>query len=214
MRQIGCSYGHPEWVTAVAFREEDGPMAVVAVNQTAEEQVFTLRCGDRSTECRIPAQAVATMVSGITGDMESGYPGVDDAPEPPFAHVPAWDLSPTDLWFEEPCRAGEEIRFRVRITNVGDAPTPPNVTAVVDLLMDGDYRAARCYGTVPVLAPGESIVWKTNAPVYDASGTGCKTTWTALAGWHDFMAFMQVGNVPQQENPYNNRCCREYFFEA
>ncbi len=37
-------------------------------------------------------------------------------------------------------------------------------------------------------------------------------TWTATAGWHTIMAFMTVGGSAEKENPYNNRCSKEFFF--
>ncbi len=44
-----------------------------------------------------------------------------------------------------------------------------------------------------------------DGPVADA-------TWTATAGWHTIMAFMTVGESAERENPYNNRCSKEFFF--
>jgi hypothetical protein len=64
----------------------------------------------------------------------------------------------------------------------------------VDILLDGDFRIGRVQATVPVMQPGETRVFRNKLPVYDASGTGSKTTWTAVGGWHDFMALMHVGN--------------------
>ncbi len=212
MRRVACTYGHPKWVTATAFQAEDGQIAVVVVNQTKQVQRFRLQCGAWAADCRAEAGSTATFC--FTPDPQMSRVRVSDAPAKKISEKPMWDLSPVDFWFDEALKAGEEIRFKVRIANVGQAATPPNVTAVVDFLLDGDYRAARSYDTVPVLAPGESVVFQAKAPIYDASGTGCKSTWTALAGWHDIMAFMTVGNTIEKENPYNNRCSKEFFFDT
>ncbi len=210
MRRIDCTYGHPRWITAVAFQAEDGTVAVVAVNQTERTQEFRLQCSNKAAACSIPACSVAT----YTFIPEAGLPVVpiSAAPKKRIDEDPMWDLTPVDFWFDQEARAGEEIRFHVRVRNVGNAPTIPNVTAVVDFLLDGDYRIARSYDTVPILKPGEEVIFHAKAPVYDASGTGCKSTWTATQGWHDIMAFMTVGGSLEKEDPYNNRCSKEFYF--
>ena len=84
------------------------------------------------------------------------------------------------------------------------------MTAAVDFLLDGDFRVGRAYGTIKPLKPGESVILKANTPLPDVSGTGVKTTWTAVKGVHDFMALLNIGNCwPPEQNEYNNRLCIE-----
>lgn len=214
MRRIGCSYGHKKWVTATAFQGEDGHTAVVAVNQTGTAQSFLLRCGGKALGCAIPAMSAATYEFTADAPMLDGSVAVADTREKCFYEAPVWDLFVKEITFDGPAKAGEELRFSAEIGNEGNAPTPPGMTATIDILLDGDLRIGRIYATIPVMQPGETMALPTNAPVYDVSGTGCKTTWTATAGWHTVMALLNTGNsYPPEENEYNNRCCREFFFE-
>ncbi len=208
MRRIGCGYGHPRWVTAAAFQDGDGTIAVVTVNQTGADQNFVLRCGGKALGCAVPAMAVATYEFMPDAQMLAACPG--PAPQKRFYEPPVWDLAVEEIGFAGEAKAGSELRFSAALRNVGSAPTPPNVTATVDILLDGDLRIGRIYATVPVLRPGEALRLPVNAPVYDVSGTGCKRTWTATGGYHTIMALMFVGNCyPPEGNDYNNRCCRE-----
>lgn len=210
MRRIDCTYGHKRWITATAFMAEDRSAAVVTVNQTAQEQSFRLQYGGLAADCCIPPMSVATYCFAI--DPQQPALPIAAAPRKKIEEKPIWDLTPVDFWFDQEAVAGEEIRFHARVRNVGTAPTVTNLTSVVEFLLDGDYRAAKSYDTVPILAPGEEAVFTAKAPIYDASGTGCKSTWTATAGWHTIMAFMTVGGSAEKENPYNNRCSKEFFF--
>ncbi len=215
MRRIACTYGHEKWVTATAFQDGGGQIAAVIVNQTNAAQSFVLRCGGKALGCSIPAQSVGTYLIEPDAQMLTGEPKPLDAPQKRFYKPPVFDLFAEEIFFNEPARAGEEIRFRVKVKNVGGAPTLPNTTVTIDILLDGDLRIGRAYATVPVMQPGQTVEFAANAPVYDVSGTGCKSTWTAVSGWHDFMALMNVGNCfPPEKNQYNNRCCREFFFES
>ena len=87
---------------------------------------------------------------------------------------------------------------------------PKREKAAVDFLLDGDFRIARAYATIRPLQPGQSVTLKANTPLPDVSGTGVKTTWTAVPGTHDFMALLNTGNCfPPEQNEYNNRLCTE-----
>ena len=196
-----------------AFQNDEGRIAVVTVNQTGTDQSFVLRCGAKALDCAVPAMSVATFEFLPDADMLGTLPA--EPPVKQFSQQPVWDLSVEDLRFEGKAEAGEELRFFVTIQNAGNAPTLPNTTATIDVLLDGDLRIGHIYATIPVLKPGETLCLQTNAPVYDVSGTGCKRSWTATAGWHTFMALMYVGNCfTPEENEYNNRCCREFFIEG
>ncbi len=210
MRRIACDYGDPRWVTATAFQEGNGRIAVVTVNQTGADQRFTLRCGGKALGCVLAAQSVATYEFVPEADMLGASPG--PAPQRCFAEPPVWDLAVEDVGFTGTPEVGGELRFFAQLRNAGTAPTPFNTTATVDILLDGDLRIGRAYKTIPVLQPGEGLRVLTNAPVYDVSGTGCKRSWTATGGFHTIMALMYVGNCyPPEKNEYNNRCCREIF---
>ena len=211
MRQIECSYGHPKWITAAAFQDGDGSIALVAVNQSGADQSFALHCGGKALCCGVPAMSVATFEFEPDGDMKNA-PAPGPAPEKKFYEPPMWDLAAEDLSFEGEAKAGEELRFTIKAVNRGDASTPKNASASIDILLDGDHRIARIYATIPELEPGGSVTLRANSPVYDVSGSGCKSTWTAAPGWHSFMALMNVGNCwPPEKNEYNNRCCGEFF---
>ncbi len=60
--RVGCSVGSTDRVTAVAFKNEDGKVACVLVNQTEEDQPFQIGQGERSFSSVVPAKAVATYV--------------------------------------------------------------------------------------------------------------------------------------------------------
>jgi hypothetical protein len=144
--------------------------------------------------------------------MLDGSVTVADSPEKSFDEPPVWELSPVEIGYERE-KDGSEIRFRVKVKNIGDAPTPTNATVTVEILMDGDFRIGRIFATVPPLAPGGELWLAANAPVYDASGTGCKTTWTAVPGWRTIMALLNAGNCyGYVGNTYRTRCCREMMF--
>lgn len=212
MRRIGCTYGHKKWVTATAFQEEStGEIALVVVNQTGTSQSFDLRCGSKVLAAGLPGKSVATWIFTPDGAMLDGSVTVDGAPEKVIYEMPVWDLEPVDLFFEEPAKAGTEIRWKVTVRNVGTAPTPERATVAIDILLDGDFRIARVYADVPVLQPGQDAVFAAYTPIFDTTGT--KSTWTAKAGWHDVMALMTVGNCFAEENTLNNRYCKEFYFE-
>ena len=209
MRLVDSKLGHRKWLTQAAFSDADGNLVSVIVNQTAEAKTCALRVGNLQQRVVVPGMAVCACL--ISADEYASVDRFDVvAPEKRVAEPPRFDLEPVRMDFAGPARAGEEVRFRVELRNVGDAPTPPNLTAAVDFLMDGDFRIGRAYGTLSPLQPGESAVLSANTPLPDASGTGVKTTWTAVRGVHDFMALLNVGNCyPPEENEYNNRLCIE-----
>ena len=212
MRRIGCTYGHAKWVTTTAFQDEaTGEIAVVAVNQTGTSQSFNLRCGGKVLAAGLPGKSVATWVFTPDGAMLDGSVKVADAPQKVIYEQPTWDLEPVELFFDEPAKAGTEIRWKVEVKNVGNAPTPERATVAIDILLDGDFRICRVYADVPVLQPGQSHVFAAYTPIFDTTGT--KSTWTAKAGWHDVMALMTVGNCFAEKNTRNNRYCKEFYFE-
>ena len=61
-RRIACPQGSPEKLTFVAFRNPEGSVVVVAVNQTAGSQPVTLQFREQTVSASIPAKTVATFV--------------------------------------------------------------------------------------------------------------------------------------------------------
>lgn len=58
--RIGSTYGSPETVTNVAFRNPDGSLVMVVINQTAEEQTFRVLCEGKQFTAALPAGTVGT----------------------------------------------------------------------------------------------------------------------------------------------------------
>lgn len=209
MCQAGSKYGHAKWLTQVAFSDDEGNIVSVIVNQTAASQYCTIRVGSREQLICVPAMAVSACVIAAD-EYASDEDLTSTAPEKQITEAPAFDMEPVNMYFDEPAAAASEVRFKVELKNVGNADTPENMTAAVDFLLDGDFRIGRAYATIKPLKPGESVVLSANTPLPDVSGTGVKTTWTAVKGVHDFMALLNVGNCyPPEANEYNNRFCME-----
>ena len=209
MRVVSSKYGHRRWITQASFADETGNIVSILVNQTREPQRCILRTGCLEGALTVPPMSVSACVIGSKerGSVDLATPA---APEKIIAEPPRFDMAPVRLRSETPLAAGQEARLCVELKNVGEAPTPVNMTAAVDFLLDGDFRIGRAYGTIPPLAPGESHVLHANTPLPDAAGTGIKTTWTAVSGIHTLMALLNVGNCfPPEENEYNNRLCVE-----
>ncbi len=58
--RIGCTFGTPETLTAVAFRNPDGQIVAVVVNQTEEDRPFKFVFGTEQVEAVLPAGTVGT----------------------------------------------------------------------------------------------------------------------------------------------------------
>ncbi|MBQ4227868.1 MAG: hypothetical protein II697_06645, partial [Clostridia bacterium] len=200
MRFCPSKYGHKKWLTHAAFADASGSITSILINQTDRAQSCTLRVGNKAQRLLIPALSVCACTID-PGEYDAKEAPLICAPEKQFTEKPAFDLAPTRLFFESAPAAGREARFCVELKNVGTAPTPENLTAAVDFLLDGDFRVARAYATIRPLQPGQSVTLKANTPLPDVSGTGVKTTWTAVQGTHDFMALLNTGNCfpPEQK---------------
>ncbi len=59
--RVECPFGEASALTAVAFRNPNGGMAVVLVNQTAESQPFCITVGQHSCTGTVPDKCVATV---------------------------------------------------------------------------------------------------------------------------------------------------------
>ncbi len=209
MRVVGAKYGHRRWITQASFADEAGNIVSILVNQTGEPQRCVLRIGNLEQELSVPPRSVSACVIDAK-EREAPEPRTPAAPEKSITEPPRFDMTPVMLWSETPLVAGQEALFCVTLKNVGNASTPVNMTAAVDFLLDGDFRIARAYGTIPPLNPGETCVLRANTPLPDVAGTGVKTTWTAVPGVHELMALLNIGNCwPPEENEYNNRLCVE-----
>ncbi|MGI6672552.1 MAG: glycoside hydrolase family 30 beta sandwich domain-containing protein [Christensenellales bacterium] len=202
-------YGHSKWLSQAAFVDENGDVVSIIVNQTNEAQQCNVRIGNKGQYLIVPPMSVNACVIAATE-----YSSEDKldiyVPEKQIHETPVFDMEPVRMYPDEPPVAGKEVRFKVELKNAGNAATPENMTASVDFLLDGDFRIGRAYGTIKPLQPGESVILSANTPLPDLSGTGVKTTWTAVRGEHDFMALLNIGNCyPPEENEYNNRLCME-----
>ena len=108
----------------------------LAVFQTGASQSFNLRCGSKVLAAGLPGKSVATWIFTPDGAMLDGSVKTADAPEKVIYEMPVWDLEPVELFFEEPAKAGTEIRWKVKVRNVGTAPTPEQATVAIDILLD------------------------------------------------------------------------------
>ena len=59
--RIECPFGNASALTAVAFRNPDGTIAVVLVNQTSQEQSFCIQFGQHACTGTVPDKSVATV---------------------------------------------------------------------------------------------------------------------------------------------------------
>ncbi|WP_433040337.1 ricin-type beta-trefoil lectin domain protein [Dactylosporangium sp. CS-033363] len=82
-QRVSTGYGSTGSVTNVAFRNPDGTLVTVVVNQTSASQAFTLRVGSQQVSSTLPAKTVGTYLwagadsgtpTGRTGQI-SGYGG-------------------------------------------------------------------------------------------------------------------------------------------
>lgn len=209
MVRCDSTAGHPGWVTSVAFKDrQDGRLAVVVVNQTEEEQSFTLRVGGGEVGVSQPAQSVATYEVTPGELLSDGACAVCEAPAQTPPKPLAFDLEPQEIYLNGPAVAGEELLLSCRVRNVGNAPTPEDMTAIVQFSEDGDCLIARGALRCPVLQPGEDVVVEANIPY------GLKVTWTAEAGYHNLFAYVSAGNCYPERNRNNNRLGVEIYFEA
>lgn len=58
--RIGSTYGSPGTVTSVAFRNPDGELVIVVINQSETEQPFRILCGGRQFKAVLPPLTVGT----------------------------------------------------------------------------------------------------------------------------------------------------------
>ena len=207
MERVDCTYGHREWVSAVAFRDgADGEIAMVVVNETDEVQSFNIQFGGQAVSAELPPLSVGTWCFTPDDAMKDEHFAVADAPAKVIPVAPTWDLQPTDIWFDEPCESGREIRLRARVRNVGDAPTPKDATIFVQFSLDGDEQIARAYRDCPVLQPGDEVELISNVPYQR------KYTWTSEPGTHLIMGVVRMGNAFAEVNVHNNRIGKDFTF--
>jgi glucosylceramidase len=70
-RRVATGYGSTGTVTDVAFRNPDGTLVTVVVNQTSASQAFTLRVGTQQIQSTLPAKTVGTY---LWAGADSGTP--------------------------------------------------------------------------------------------------------------------------------------------
>jgi glucosylceramidase len=199
MVRVDCTGGHKQWITAAAFREDSGKIAVVAVNQTDKEQRFALRIGGAQAQITQAAQSVATY-EVLPGSLCHSAPcAVSDCPQPIFPVPACFDLEPVEIITKGSLRAGEEIALSCRVKNTGTAPTPPGAILKVQFSLDGDCDIARSTICIAPVVPGGEVTAECNVPY------GKKITWTAEAGWHNIFADVEIGNCFAEMNSDNNR---------
>ena len=205
MTRIDCTGGHEKWVTAVAFKDDEGKIALVVVNQTAEEQSFTLRIGGAEAVIKQQAESVATYEI-LPGELAgSEVCAVADSPQLSYPVPDAFDLQPMEIMFGGDLKEGEEIALSCRVRNVGNLPTPNRATLKVQFHLDGECDIARSTTCVAPILPGGDVVVECNVPY------GKKVTWTAEAGYHTIFALVEIGNCHPELNTDNSRLGGEVF---
>ena len=204
MVRIDSSFGHVKWVTTVAFQHPDGEIAVVVVNQTAEEQSFALRIGRGEYSAKLPAQAIGTWLIAPGVLCASEYLPVSSAPEKLFTEPPAFDLEITDIRFEHPVKAGGEAVLMARVRNAGNSPTPKDCPMFVYFSLDGDCPIGRSVTVPAPIRPGNEIQVAANIPF------GKKPTWTVEPGYHLITANVILGNTAAERNTDNNLFSKEF----
>lgn len=94
-------------------------------------------------------------------------------------------------------RIGGEAHFEATVRNIGNAPTPPNITIGVAFEVDGRVVAWSGTSQGP-LAAGGSLAVKSNG------GPNGKGTWTVAAGAHTIRAIVDDVNRINESNEGNN----------
>ena len=119
----------------------------------------------------------------------------DDGPAPP----PTADLTVTDIMWEPAApTAGEGVRFRATVENVGTGPTPPGTVVGVEFQVDGQQVAWSDDDSASLL-PGESRVLVANGgPTGDATWTFDPEADSVQAHVNDVKRFEEI-------NTTNNR---------
>ncbi|PRY13592.1 CARDB domain-containing protein [Kineococcus rhizosphaerae] len=109
------------------------------------------------------------------------------------------DLVVTSVaWAPQAVAAGQQLTFRAVIKNRGTAPTPAGVVHGVGFQVDGKLRTWSDNDTSS-LAPGESTT------VYAVGGPTGSSTWTATAGSHEILAFVDDAARIAESDEGNNR---------
>ena len=207
MVRIDCTGGNKEWITAAAFQENDGKIALVVVNQTDKEQLFTLRVGGAEVQINQYAQSVATYEL-LPGDLcNSETFAVGDCPQLVIPVPDSFYVEPMEIIMEGELKAGNEISFSCRVRNAGNLPTPDKATLKVQFSLDGDCDIARSTICIPSIPPGGEIIAKSNIPY------GRKITWTAEAGYHMFFVAVELGNCFRVLKTDTNRFGTEAFIK-
>lgn len=207
MVRVNSTYGAADRVTTVAFRDPaDGHIALIAVNQTNDEQRFTLRCGNGEAEVSQPAMSIAAYL--FTPDGITALPCAVPAEAP--VKRDCWDLTVEEIRLNGPEKAGADLLLSAIVRNVGTQPTPAG-NVHVQFSEDGDNDIARSYVPMPSLQPGECFEAVSNVPfgqpyVY-------RVAWKAEQGRHQIFARVNLGGVEPEQWTHNNIIAREYFFE-
>lgn len=106
------------------------------------------------------------------------------------------DLLVTDFGLEKDVQAGEPVRFRAKVKNVGNGATPVDVPVSVSFRIDG--QAVSWFSIDGVLKPGEEREGV-------ASGGPNGAFWTAAAGTHTLVAALDdVNRIPGEKSKNNN----------
>jgi len=208
MLRVDCTGGHDEWITAVSFQDKSGKIVVVTVNQTDNEQSFTLRIGGAEAQITQLPQSVATYEI-LPGDLSSSTScKVSDCSQAILPTPEGFDIEPVEIILSGELKEGEEISLSCRVRNVGNRSTPDRATLSVLFEVDGDCPVAKSTICIPAVEPGEEVVAKANIPY------GKKITWTAEAGYHTLFALTSIGNCYPEINTDNNRLGMEVFISS
>ena len=206
MKRVDSTGGNKDWLTSVAFTDDNGEIALVSVNQTDEEQHFTLRIGGAEADLTQPANSVATYQILQSDLCLSESCSVDSFPQEVITAPDAFDLEPIEILLDGELSTGNEIKLSCRVLNSGSLPTPHNATLMVEFSIDGvDEYIGRSTTCIPPIKPNDSIVVECNVPIRG------KRTWTAEQGYHTLFAQVTIGNTFPEQNRTNNTLGCEVF---
>ncbi|MFF7791282.1 carbohydrate-binding protein [Streptomyces sp. NPDC007991] len=189
-KRIWSDYGSADTVTTVAFKNPDGTIATVVVNQTSDAQEFTLRSGDQQLIDSIPAKTAGTYVwtpstapaattdaySQIQAEAYTNASGVgvestgDTSGGEDLAYIADGDWAQYD---KVAFGTQAATQFKVRVASGS------SVSGKIEVRLDS--RTSTPVASVPVSNTGGWQTWTTK--LVDVSGiTGTHTVYLTFAG--------------------------------
>ncbi len=214
MVRVDSTYGCPEWLTGVAFKDEKtGEGVMVVVNQTNEEQPLTILLADQEASFTQPAMSVAAYRFDFP---EGPYKGVGEvnADKQDYKIGPKpgeWDIDILDIKLNGPAKGGADLPLSVVVQNAGDTPTPEGATLYTEFKLDGDIMIGISHVPMPVLQPGDRFEAAVTVPL--GMPYYYRVKWHAESGHHQIYAFCTVGNAYVEGWQHNNYFGKDFDFE-